>query len=139
MTYGVLASAKLVAESRFDEAIIQATQEIAALPDEPEPYFTRAQSLAALGRFTDALPDYEAALALDASGSAMDPEAVDDELFFALRSIAVQHKEQGRQDEALATLERYREILPEGRHLADLATWTDHVKGVEQVWYRDRA
>jgi tetratricopeptide (TPR) repeat protein len=137
MTYGVLASAKLVAEGQFEEAIIRATQEISSFPGEPEPYFTRAQALAGLGRFPEAVTDYQAALSMDASGSAMDSEAVDDELFFALRSIAVAQKD--RPAEAIATLERYREILPAGRHLADIETWADHVRGVEQVWYRDRA
>jgi tetratricopeptide (TPR) repeat protein len=139
MSYGVLASAKLVAEGRFEEAIPRAGEEIAAMPGEPEPHFTRAQALAGLGRFTEAVADYQAALAMDASTSAMDPEAVDDELFFALRSIAQQQKDQGGVEEALRTLERYREILPEGRHLADVVRWSNHVRGVEEVWYRERA
>jgi tetratricopeptide (TPR) repeat protein len=137
MSYGALASSHLVTEGRFEEAVAQASQEIAALPDEPEAYFNRAQALTALGRLEDAVDDYEAALRLDASSSSLDPAAVDDELFFALRSIAVAHKD--RPADALDALERYRRALPQGRHIADLQTWIDHVNGVTVVWYRDRA
>jgi tetratricopeptide (TPR) repeat protein len=137
MTYGALASAALVAECRFDEAIAQATQEIAAQPDEPEAYYQRGQALGALGRFVEAAADYERALSLDASASGLDPEAADDELFFALRNIAVSQKD--RPAEALATLERYRRLLPEGRHIADIKTWADHINGVEVVWVRESA
>ena len=137
MTYGELTSSRLVAESRFEEAVAQATDEIAALPEEPEAYFNRAQALAALGRLEDAVGDYEAALRLDASASSLDPAAVDDELFFALRSIAMAHKD--RPAQALDALERYRRARPQGRHVADLQTWIDHINGVTVVWYRDRA
>jgi tetratricopeptide (TPR) repeat protein len=137
MTYGALASAALVAECRFDEAIAEASREIDAQPGEPEPYFYRGQAQAALGRFDEAATDYERALALDASASGLDTEAADDELFFALRSLALARK--ARPAEALATLERYRRVLPEGRHVADLKTWTDHLNGVEVVWVRESA
>jgi tetratricopeptide (TPR) repeat protein len=137
MTYGALASTELVAECKFEEAIARASEEIAALPGEPEAYFNRGQAHAGLGRFDQAAADYERALALDASSSGLDPEAADDELFFALRSIAVSQKAQPA--EALATLERYRGVLPEGRHLEDIKTWTDHINGVEVVWVRETA
>jgi tetratricopeptide (TPR) repeat protein len=137
MTYGELASSRLVAEGKFGEAIERATAEIAALPGEPEAVFNRAQALSALGRFEEAVADCEAALRLDASQSNLDPAAVDDELFFALRSIAEARKD--RPPEALAVLDRYRRALPGGRHLADVQTWTDHINGIDEVWVRDRA
>jgi tetratricopeptide (TPR) repeat protein len=137
MTYGALASSQLVTEGRFEEAVMQAGREIAALPEEPEAYFNRAQALTALGRLEDAVDDYETALRLDASASSLDPAAVDDELFSVLRTIAVAHKD--RPAEALDALERYRRALPQGRHVCDLQTWIDHVNGVTVVWYRDRA
>ena len=137
MTYGALASTELVAECKFEQAIAQACAEIAAAPDEPEAYFNRGQALAGLGRFGEAATDYERALALDASASGLDPEAADDELFFALRNIAVSQKD--HPPDALATLERYRRVLPNGRHVDDIKTWTDHVNGVEVVWVRETA
>jgi tetratricopeptide (TPR) repeat protein len=137
MTYGALASTHLVQGGRWDEAVDRATAEIAAMPDEPEAHFNRAQALAALSRWEEAVRDYEAALRLDASSSALDPAALDDELFFALRSLAVAQK--ATPAAAHATLARYRALLPEGRHIPDLATWSNHIDGTDPVWYRDRA
>jgi tetratricopeptide (TPR) repeat protein len=137
MTYGALASTELLAECKFQEALTQATQEIASQPADPEAYFNRGQALAGLGRFTEAAADYERALSLDASASGVDPDAVDDELFFALRNTALALKD--RPAEALAALERYRAVLPEGRHVEDIAKWANHINGVEVVWVRESA
>jgi tetratricopeptide (TPR) repeat protein len=137
MSYGQLHSRKLCTEGRFEDAIAAATAEIAAEPSEPEAYFNRGQAKAGLDRFEEAAADYERALAMDASASAVDPEAVDDELFFALRRRA----EVLVADRALAvaTIGRYLTILPEGRHVADVPKWIDKLSGVEAVWVRDQA
>ena len=137
MGYGQLHSKKLVTEGRFQEAIAAADAEIAADPVEPEAYFNRGQALAALERFEEAVADYEKSLTMDDSASSVDPETIDDEIFFALRRAA----EARRADpsSAIRTLERYREVLPVGRHLDDIAKWADAFKGVETIWYRDRA
>jgi tetratricopeptide (TPR) repeat protein len=137
MTYGALASTELVAECKFEEALAQAAKEIAAQPDDPEAYFNRGQALTGLGRYPEAATDYERALSLDASASGLDPEAADDELFFALRNMALALKD--RPAEALAVLERYRRVLPEGRHVEDIKKWADHINGVEVVWVRESA
>jgi tetratricopeptide (TPR) repeat protein len=137
MTYGALASTELVSACNFEEAVAQASREIDAQPDEPEAWFNRGQALAGLGRFGEAAGDYEKALSLDASASGLDPEAADDELFFALRNIALAQKD--RPEEARATLERYRQVLPHGRHLDDIQKWVNHVNGVEVVWVRESA
>lgn len=137
MTYGALFSTQLVRDGRYTEAIETATREIAAQPDEPEAFFNRGQALTALERFDEAVGDYQRALALDDSASSVDPESIDDELFFALRSAAEHHK--GDAAEAVRTLERYRQILPHGRHVDDIAKWRDAFNGVETVWVRERA
>jgi tetratricopeptide (TPR) repeat protein len=137
MGYGQLRSRKLVAEGRFGEAVAAASAEIAADATEPEAYFNRGQALAGEGRFAEATADYERALGMDASASALDPEAVDDELFFALRRQAEELK--ATPVEAVATLGRYLEILPEGRHVADVSKWIDKLSGREAVWFRERA
>jgi tetratricopeptide (TPR) repeat protein len=132
MSYGQLPSTALVAAGRFDEAVAAAEAEAAAQPGDPEPLYNRGQALAGLGRFGEAAADYERALGLDASGSALDPDALDDELFFALRSDAVARRDS-------APLQRYLAILPAGRHVSDVPKWLDKLAGVEPVWYRDRA
>ena len=137
MGYGELLSRKLCSAGQFTEAIAAATAEIKAEPEEPEAYFNRGQALAALERYEEAAADYERALGMDASASALDPEAVDDELFFALRRQA--EGLVANRAAAVATLGRYLEILPEGRHVADVPKWIDNLNGVESVWVRDRA
>lgn len=137
MGYGQLRSRKLVEEGRFAEAIAAAVSEIAADPAEPEAFFNRGQALVGEGRFAEAAADYERALGMDASASALDPEAVDDELFFALRRQAEEMK--GTPVEAVATLGRYLEVLPEGRHVTDVSKWIDKLSGREALWFRERA
>jgi tetratricopeptide (TPR) repeat protein len=137
MGYGQLRSRKLCAEGRFEEALEAAAAELRTDPGEPEARFNRGQAFAGLERFEEAAAEYERALAMDGSASAFDPEAADDELFFALR----------RQAETLAAdrvraveaLGRYLTLLPEGRHVDDVGKWIDKLSGKEAVWYRDRA
>ena len=136
MGYGQLRSRKLFTEGLYDEAITAAGSEIALEPGEPEAYFNRGQALAALDRFAEAAADYARALGMDASASALDPEAVDDELFFALRRQA--EGLAGDRALAVATLRRYLELLPEGRHVEDVPKWIDKLSGKEAVWIRDR-
>jgi tetratricopeptide (TPR) repeat protein len=136
MSYGALFSSKMVSEGRFVEAVETATREMATQPNEPEAYFNRAQAYAALDRFEEAVADYQQALSMDASESSVDPEIMDDELFFALRSLAASRKADPQ--DAVRVLERYRQILPGGRHLDDIAKWKDSFNGVETVWYRER-
>src|SRR3954463_11418817 len=131
MRYGQLRSGVLAAAGKFEEAITAATAEITAQPDEPEPLFYRGQALTGLERFEEAAGDYERALTLDASGSAVDPEAIDDELFFALRREAERRSDP-------APLRRYLAVLPEGRHVGDVGKWVDKLAGVETVWVRER-
>jgi tetratricopeptide (TPR) repeat protein len=137
MGYGQLRSRKLCAEGRFEEALAAADVELAANPSEPEAHFNRGQAFAGLERFEEAAAEYQQALAMDASASALDPEAADDELFFALRRQA----ETLAADKARAVevLGRYLTILPAGRHVDDVGKWIDKLNGKEAVWYRDRA
>jgi regulator of sirC expression with transglutaminase-like and TPR domain len=136
MTYGALLSGKLVSEGKFQEAVEAATSEITLQPDEPEAYFNRGQARVGLDHLAEAVSDYERALKLDASNSALDPEAADDELFFALRMLAAQQQDRAV---AIATVKRYLTLLPGGRHIDDVTKWIDKFNGVETLWYRDRA
>jgi tetratricopeptide (TPR) repeat protein len=141
MAYGQLRSTKLCGEGRFEEALAAAVAEGAADPAEPEACFNQGQALAGLERFEEAAAAYERALALDASASAVDPEAIDDELFFALRRQA-ERLAGDRVDArvaAVTAIGRYLEILPAGRHVDDVPKWIDKLTGKEAVWFRDRA
>ncbi len=136
MTYGQLFSTKLVAEGRYDEALAQAEQERAADPDDPEPHFNHAQALVGLDRLEDAIASFEAAVARDPSDSALDPDVLDDELFDALRTLALACR--ADRARAVAWLERYRALLPSGRHAEDVPKWIAHLDGQDPVWSRDR-
>ncbi|MBC8132931.1 MAG: tetratricopeptide repeat protein [Deltaproteobacteria bacterium] len=139
MAYGSLFSTKLIADGRFQEAVETAEREIATAPHDPEPYFNRGRALAGLERWEAAVEDYTGALQRDADASAVDPAEIDDELFFALRQWAVSERDQSKDvPRALAVLDRYQGICPQGRHTADLDTWRDHLRGVETVWIRER-
>lgn len=135
MSYGELFSTRLLAEERYDEAIDQASQEIANDAEEPEAWFNRGLALANLGRLEGALTDYEAALGLDASASNLDPAVLDDELFEAVRRLAVSCK--ADPGKAKGILSRYTQLLPKGRHLGDVPKWVAHIDGVETVWVRE--
>jgi tetratricopeptide (TPR) repeat protein len=137
MAYGQLRSTKLCTEGRFEEALAAAVAESALDPTEPEALFNQGQALAGLERFAEAAAAYERALGLDASASAVDPEAVDDELFFALRRQA--ERLAADRVAAVSAIGRYLTILPEGRHVDDVPKWIDKLTGVETVWFRDRA
>jgi tetratricopeptide (TPR) repeat protein len=130
MGYGQLRSGALYSTGRFDEAVAAASAEAAADPGDPEPYFNRGLALAGLERFVEAAADYERALSMDAAASTVDPETVDDELFFALRSEATRRGEP-------AFLQRYLAILPAGRHVDDVGKWKDKLAGIEKVWVRE--
>ncbi|MDB4981407.1 MAG: hypothetical protein JWM82_2159 [Myxococcales bacterium] len=137
MAYGQLQSTKLCGEGRFEEALAAAVAESAADPHEPEACFNQGQALAGLERFEEAAAAYERALSLDASASAVDPEAIDDELFFALRRQA--ERLSGDRVAAVSAIGRYLEILPTGRHVDDVPKWIDKLTGKETVWFRERA
>ncbi len=137
MAYGQLRSTKLCGEGRFEEALDAAVAESSADPREPEACFNQGQALAGLERFEEAAAAYERALALDSSASAVDPEAIDDELFFALRRQA--ERLSADRVAAVSAIGRYLEILPAGRHVDDVPKWIDKLTGKEAVWVRDRA
>jgi tetratricopeptide (TPR) repeat protein len=139
MAYGSLFSTQLITDARYEEAVETAGREIATAPGDPEPYFNRARALAGLERWDAAVLDYERALRQDLEPSAIDPAEIDDELFFALRQWAVSLRDQHKDlPGAIAVLDRYATICPAGRHLEDLDTWRDHLRGVERVWVRER-
>lgn len=139
MAYGVLFSTKLITDGRFEEALEAGSREIAMAPEDPEPHYNRGRALAGLQRWSAAADSYALALQRDAAASAVDPAEIDDELFFALRQWAIAERDQTRDvPRALELLDRYLVICPGGRHVADLDTWRDHLRGVETVWVRDR-
>ncbi len=126
--YGGSFAQRMIDEGRFDDAIAEATRAAERDPADPEPIADRAQALASLGRFAAAVTDLERALALDVHAQVLERDFVDDGLFSALlgeaRAMAVADV-----PAAIARLQRYREVLPRGRHAADVETWAGRLRG----------
>jgi tetratricopeptide (TPR) repeat protein len=118
-------AAKLLEAHKFDEALVEATRAIAREEDNPEHYVDRATAYAELGRNADAAADFERALELDIDARVLETDFVDDAYFSALLAAA-----RGRAvAEGVRTLERYLEILPDGRHRQDVADWQKRLRG----------
>lgn len=136
MSYGALASTELLTHGRFEEALTKTESEARLLPEEPQVLHNRGLALAGLGRLGEAIDAYAAALVLDASASAMDADALDDDLFDALRELAARENNGGS---AATHLDRYTTLLPAGRHLGDVTLWRERLAGKPEVWRRERS
>ena len=135
VTYGMLHSTQMVAQGRYDEALAQATREIEAAPDEPEALFNRAQALVGLQRHEEGLADYARVLVADSERQQPGSRGGRRRVVRCPARLAVQ--QQADLPQALATIARYRSMLPEGRHVDDVQKWTDHFNGVQVVWRRN--
>jgi len=121
MTYGISFAQKLLDAGKYDDAAAEASKALAADPDDPEPFFERAQAYANLDRYVEAAADYEQALKLDEEARVLTTDFVDDAYFSALLGAA---RTQGEK-----WLDRYPEVLPKGRHLNDARDWKKRLRG----------
>ena len=126
--YGMSQAATLIQQGKYQEAIEEATRDIAREPADPEHFVERAHALAILERYAEAVADLEAALKLDEEAAVLDMDRVDDDYFSALLGVA--KKEAAASVEAgVLRLARYREVLPEGGHLKDAEDWRRRLRG----------
>lgn len=126
--YGRSFASKLVEDERFEEALVAGTEAEKRDPHDPEPILDRARALLALERWNDAADEVARAMKLDEEAGILETELVDDTLFQALLGEArmVVGTDLSR---ALAQLARYSKIMPTGRHLADVQTWSGRLRG----------
>jgi tetratricopeptide (TPR) repeat protein len=126
--YGMTFAAKLIQEGKYAEAVEEASRAVARDDEDPAALVDRASAYAWLERYPEAVRDLEAALALDQTAGVLDLDVVDDAYFSALLGTA--KAEALTSIEAAArTLERYKTILPDGRHLEDAALWPQRLRG----------
>jgi tetratricopeptide (TPR) repeat protein len=125
MSYGISFAQKLLDEGKYQQAADEATKAIAAAPDDPEPFFERAQAYANLDRYVEAAADYEQALRLDEEAQVLQTDFLDDAYFSALLGAARQEPVA----DGVARLDRYARTFPEGRHLADARDWQKRLRG----------
>jgi tetratricopeptide (TPR) repeat protein len=125
MSYGISFAQKLLDDGKYQEAAVEATHAIAREPEDPEPYFERATAYANLDRYLEAAADYERALQLDEEARVLTTDFIDDAYFSALLGAA--RKEPV--GEGVKRLDRYAEVFPSGRHLADARDWQKRLRG----------
>jgi tetratricopeptide (TPR) repeat protein len=125
--YGMSFAAKMIEQGKYAEAVEEATRAVARDEEDPAPLVERASAYAWLERYPEAVTDLEAAIALDETAGVLETDVVDDAYFSALLGAA---KVEARTslETATATLARYQDLLPAGRHLADAAAWPDRLR-----------
>jgi len=124
-SYGRSFASKLIQDGDCEQAIVEASKSIEAEAGNPEHYLDRATALAQLGRDGEAVPDLRRALELDAEVQLLETDLVDDAFFSSLlaaaRALPV--------EAGCALLATYPTTLPQGRHLADVQSWSLRLRG----------
>jgi tetratricopeptide (TPR) repeat protein len=126
--YGMSFAKKHIEDGDYEEAVAAATRAIDGGDHGPEPLFDRGTANELLARYADAVADFERALEKNAAEQELDPFVLDDAYFSALLA-AGQAEAKADMPKALARLDRYREILPQGAHLAESRDWQRRLKG----------
>jgi Flp pilus assembly protein TadD len=119
--YGMSFAKELIEKGDYEEAVDAATKAIDEGDKGPEPLFDRGAALDFLERHDEAVADLEKAIAQNRAVKEIDPFVLDDTYFSALLSAA---KKNGA-----ALLERYRDVVPDGTHLADARDWQKRLRG----------
>jgi tetratricopeptide (TPR) repeat protein len=125
--YGVTFAQRLIQRGEYEEAVAAADKHAAQDPESPEPAHDRARALSLLGRFAESVAAYELALQLDRSEQMLPDWEVDDGLF---STVVAWGQSLGGESERLAALERYKALLPQGRHLQEASDWALRFRGL---------
>lgn len=126
--YGISFAKTLIEKGEYAEAVEAATREIEEGNDGPEPLFDRATAYELDERYAEAVVDLEAAVQKNRAAKEIDPFVLDDAYFSALLSAAKVEAERDRARGA-AMLDRYREVLPDGAHVAESRDWQKRLRG----------
>ncbi len=126
--YGMSFAKKHIEEGDYEEAITAATDAIAAGDASPEPLFDRATAYDLLERYAEAVVDFEVAVQKNLAEQELDPFTLDD-AYFSATLAAARLEEKSDLKKALARLDRYRELLPAGAHVAESRDWQKRLKG----------
>ena len=124
--YGMSRAAVLIEAGEFEAALQAATEESAREQDNSEHWWDRAQALASLERYDEAVADFERAKLVDAKTSVLDDDMLDDAYFSALLGAA---RAAGDVAKGCAKLGRYASQFPSGRHVQDASDWQKRLRG----------
>ncbi|MBX3204175.1 MAG: hypothetical protein KF764_03850 [Labilithrix sp.] len=126
--YGMSFAKKHIEQGDYEEAISAATSEIEGGNDGPEPLFDRGTAYELAERYAEAVADIEQAIVKNNAEKELDPFVLDDAYFSAtLAASRAEAKES--LSKALGRLDRYRELLPEGAHVAESRDWQKRLRG----------
>ena len=126
--YGMSFAKKHIEEGEYEEAIASATQEIEGGNVGPEPLFDRGTAYELVERYVEAVADFEKAIEKNRLEKELDPFVLDDAYFSA--ALAAARSEATRDlAGALARLDRYRELLPDGAHVSESRDWQKRLRG----------
>ena len=126
--YGLSRAAVLLDAGEFEAALQAATEESAREQENSEHWWDRAQALAQLERYDEAVEDFERAKRVDAKTSVLDDDMLDDAYFSALLGAA-RAAAAGDVAAGCAKLERYLGTYPSGRHVKDAEDWQKRLRG----------
>jgi tetratricopeptide (TPR) repeat protein len=124
--YGMSRAAVLIDAGEFEAALQAATEESAREQENSEHWWDRAQALALLERYDEAVADFERAKEVDAKTSVLDDDMLDDAYFSSLLGAA---RAAGEVAAGCAKLDRYAGVFPAGRHLSDALDWQKRLRG----------
>lgn len=136
-SYGRSFAMQHLAQGHPEKALAEAEKAIARDTDDPEPVLDRAQVLAALGRFPEAVADLEKCRELDLVARIVDDALLDDTLFSTLVSWG-QALAETDQEAAVALLARYAALCPGGSHRGEVDTWAARFRGRRETWAKAR-
>lgn len=126
--YGMSFAKKHIEEGDYEEAIASASGEIATDDHTPDNYFDRGTAYELLERYAEAVADFEKAIELNKTEKELDPFVLDD-AYFSASLAAARAEAKGDLTKALARLDRYRELLPEGAHISESRDWQKRLRG----------
>ena len=126
--YGMSFAKKHIEQGDYEEAIAAATEEIDGGNDAAEPLFDRATAYELCERYAEAVADFERAIEKNRADKELDPFVLDD-AYFSAALAAARGEAKTNLQQALARLERYREIWPEGTHDAESRDWQKRLRG----------
>lgn len=126
--YGMSFAKKHIEAGDYEEAITSATEQIADGDSGPEPLFDRGTAYELAERYVESVADFEAAVVLNRAEKEIDPFVLDD-AYFSAALAAARHEAQADLAAALRRLGRYRELSPEGAHVAESRDWEKRLRG----------
>jgi len=132
--YGRTFAAELNDKGKHQEAIESASQMIDKDADNPEHWYDRAIANVALGRHADAVGDVERAMVVDKRAMVLDDDELDDMLWSSLLAVA-----RGEGESGTARLDHYVQVVPAGRHVAEVGDWKRRLRGeLKSDWVKAR-